>query len=69
MTLNEWQQRFLLRLAELGGSITVPVGVANEDLVALIEADYVLESDSGVGQTRYEITKGGRTAIKQSLGE
>ncbi len=69
MTLNQWQHRFLSRLIELGGSIAVPLGVANEDLIALVEADYVREGSSGTSQTRYEITTAGRAAIKQSLGE
>ena len=64
MTLSEWQHRFLNRLVELGGSISVPDGVVNQELNELIEADYVVEGDGGGGRTYYKITKAGRAAIK-----
>jgi len=69
MTLNHWQQSFLRRLIELGGSVSVPDGVVNQDLIDLIEADYVTEGDGGGGRTYYKITNAGRVATKQSLGE
>ena len=69
MNINQWQLRFLTRLVELGGSVDVPVGVVNEDLVGLIEADYVLEGDGGGGRTHYRITKTGRAAIQETLRE
>jgi len=65
MTLNEWQQNFLRRLVELGGSISVPDGVLNQELIELIEADYVVEGDGGSGRTYYKITKAGRAAIQK----
>jgi hypothetical protein len=69
VTLNQWQLDFLRRLGELGGSISVPDGVVNQELIELIEADYVLEGDGGGGRTYYKITNAGRAAIKQSLGQ
>ena len=69
MALNQWQQSFLRRLVELGGSVSVPDGVVNQDLVDLIEASYVMEGDGGGGRTYYKITNAGRVAIKQSLDE
>ncbi len=69
MVLNQWQHNFLRRLVELGGSITVPDGVVNQDLIDLIEGDYVSEGDSGGGRTCYEITEAGRAAAKAALGE
>ena len=60
---------FLRRLVELGGSISVPDGVVNQELIELIEADYVLEGDGGSGRTYYKITNAGRAAIKLSLGQ
>jgi hypothetical protein len=69
MTLNQWQHDFLRRLTELGGSITVPDGVVNQELIELIEADFVVEGSGGSGRTRYEITEAGRVAIRQSIGE
>lgn len=69
MALNQWQHSFLRRLVELGGSVSVPDGVVNQDLIDLIEADYVLEGDGGGGRTYYKITNAGRAAIKQFLGE
>jgi DNA-binding PadR family transcriptional regulator len=63
MTLNQWQQSFLRRLVELGGSVTVPDGVVNQDLIDLVDADYVTEGDGGSGRTYYQITKVGRAAI------
>ncbi len=68
MALNQWQYSFLRRLVELGGSITVPDGVVNQDLIDLIEADYVLDGDGGGGRTRYEITETGRATIKNAIG-
>jgi DNA-binding PadR family transcriptional regulator len=64
MALNLWQTNFLRRLVELGGSISVPDGVVNKELIELIEADYVVEGDGGRGRTYYKITKAGRAAIK-----
>jgi hypothetical protein len=69
VTLNQWQLDFLRRLVELGGSISVPDGVVNQELIELIEADYVLEGYGGGGRTYYKITNAGRAAIKQSLGQ
>jgi hypothetical protein len=69
MALNQWQHNFLRRLVELGGSISVPNGVVNQEIIELIEGDYVLEGDGGRGRAYYKITKAGRAAIKQSLGE
>ena len=69
MALNQWQYDFLRRLVELGSSITVPDGVVNQELIELIEADYVVEGSGGSGRTRYEITEAGRAASKTSLGE
>jgi hypothetical protein len=63
MALNQWQHDFLRRLVELRGSITVPDGVVNEELLGLIEADYVTEGCGGSGRARYAITKAGRAAI------
>jgi hypothetical protein len=62
MTLTQWQRRFLRRLVELGGSISVPAGVMNEDLLALIEFGYLQEKSRG-SQTSYTLTKKGRLAI------
>jgi hypothetical protein len=39
MMLNQWQLAFLHRLVELGGFISVPDGVVNQELIELIEAD------------------------------
>ena len=64
MALNQWQHNFLHRLVELGGSITVPDGVVNQELIDLIEADYVLEGSGGGGRRYYKITNAGRAAIK-----
>jgi hypothetical protein len=63
---NQWQLAFLHRLVELGGFISVPDGVVNQELVELIEADYVLDGSGGSSRTRYEITEAGRAAIKSS---
>jgi hypothetical protein len=65
MTLNQWQRSFLNRLIELGGSISVPTGVVTDDLIALIEANYVREGSGGTSQTRYEITKAGRACSQK----
>jgi hypothetical protein len=69
MALNQWQHNFLRRLVELGGSISVPDGVINEELIELLEAGYVLEGSGGPGRTRYKITEAGRAAATQSVGE
>jgi hypothetical protein len=66
MMLNQWQLAFLHRLVELGGFISVPGGVVNQELIELIEADYVLDGSGGSSRTRYEITEAGRAAIKSS---
>lgn len=68
MTLNKWQQNFLRRLIVLGGSTSVPVGIVNEDLIGLIEANYVREGSGGASQTKYEITKAGLEAVKHYPG-
>jgi hypothetical protein len=41
----------------------------NQELIELIEADYVVEGDGGGGRTYHKITNAGRAAIKQSLGQ
>jgi len=66
---NQWQRNFLNRLVELGGSISVPTGVVNQELIELIKTDYVYGSDAGRGCTCYKITAAGRAAIQQSPGE
>jgi DNA-binding MarR family transcriptional regulator len=62
--INQWQHNFLCRLVELGGSISVPSGVVNEDLRDLIDRDYVRQSDDKHARVRYAITEIGRAAIK-----
>jgi hypothetical protein len=69
MPTNQWQHNFLRRLVELGGSISVPNGVVNRELIELIETDYVRGCDAGRGCTYYKITTAGRAAIEQSPGE
>ena len=66
MILTLWQQRFLQRLVTLGGSITVPIGVVNDDLLALIEVKCVRQNNRG-GSTNYTITKKGRMATGQVI--
>ena len=69
MATNQWQRNFLRRLVELGGSISVPNGVVNQELIELIETDYVRGCAAGRGCTYYKITAAGRAAIEQSPGE
>ncbi len=65
MTLNQWQTSFLRRLVELGGAISVPEGVLNEELLELIKVDYVREGRAQPSQVCYEITEAGRAALSE----